>query len=212
MKRHEISYRITDKTPGFKLGNRVVPQGFTIRVQKPIRVNDRSGHWEAVELSDDEIEAISAGAPTAGDHWAIGLADWLELDVESTPTRPPRCVALRAPGGISTPEQRFPLTGLVVEITARVATKGALLESPAGDVWVLDGATGLELEDMLFEANRARGRKRARSAITDERLEEVARVALAHPRTPTAAVQRHFGISRGYARKLVKLAEANGYD
>ena len=110
---------------------------------------------------------------------------------------PPRCVVLRAPAGISTPEQRFPLAGIVTTATAAVASKdGSFMDPPHG----------LEYEDALFEAGRARGRKRARREITPERLEEIARVAGEHPVKPTAAVQHHFGISRGYARKLIKLA------
>ena len=201
MNRYALVYWVTDKRRGWKLGNRVVPRGFTIRVSKYFKV--RARRLRSVDLSDDEIEALRAGAPPADD-WMVGERDWLELDVESTPTQPPRCVALRAPSGISTPEQRFPLTGVVVQTTARGRDQGRHLP------WT--PPTALEYEDMLFEANRARGRKRARSAITPERLEEVARIALEHPRTPTEAVKRHFGISRGYARRLIKRAKDAGYD
>lgn len=201
--RYEIVFRTTDPEPGWNLGgNRFVPRRYTISVQKYFRVTDEGATW--VELSHAEVVALHKGAPTdghdaRGGYWAVAPADWLELDCESTSTMAPRCVALRAPGGISTPEQRFPIAGLVAEATARLSRK--------------DGETffnipqGIELEDARAEARRIQGRRRPRSAITDERLDEVLDIVGRYPRTPTAAVQRHFKISRGYARKLIKLAE-----
>jgi hypothetical protein len=199
---YSLSIELTDRTPGWWLHNRVVPQRYTIRVHKLFRVTDRGGSrgYISADLSDAEFDAVTDGAPTVGDNWAIGERTWLELEVESSPTEPPRCVVLRAPHGISTPEQRFPLAGIVTEATARIASKDASFH---------DAPKGFEYEDTLWEAGRARGRKRARRAITPERLEEVARIAGEHPRTPTAAVQHRFGISRGYARKLIKLAQAS---
>jgi hypothetical protein len=49
--------------------------------------------------------------------------------------------------------------------------------------------------------------RRTRQRVTPERLADVARVARQHPRTPTAAVQRRFRVSRSYARRLIKKAE-----
>jgi len=171
-----------DETPGWRLGPRVLPQRFTIAVRKlPPRV-DATGR---------DVFNFLAGRGT----------DWLELDVETSPTQPPRCVALRAPGGISTPEQRVPVTSLVQEACAVIASDdGTFLDRPEGSV----------LEDMRWEVSRARPRKRSRQPITPERLEEVARIAHEHSRTPTAAVQHHLGISRGYAYRLRKLAEKAG--
>jgi hypothetical protein len=202
-RRYHLSVWVTDKTPGWKLANRVVPQGYTIRVEKYYRVAYAPGRREhldlELELTADEVAAIRKGDPTP-DGWVLVPRTWLELDVVSSPTEPFRCVALRAPGGISTPEQRFPLVGIVTEATATIASKdGSFTDLPRG----------LEYEDTLWEAGRARGRKRPRRAITPERLEEVAQIASENPRTPTAAVQHRFGISRGYARKLIKLAETS---
>jgi hypothetical protein len=199
--RYALSVEPMDTRLGWRLGNRVVPRGYTIRVAKYFRWHEpepgRRLEWR--DLSDTEVDDVAAGAPTAGNDWAIGLRPWLELDVVSSPTEPPRCVALRAPNGISTPELRFPLAGVVTEASAAVAS---------ADGTFLDPPQGLEYGDAVWEASRARGRKRPRRTVTPERLEEVARVASEHPRTPTAAVQHHFGISRGYARRLIKLAEA----
>ena len=174
-----------------------MPQAYTVFVKKLIRVTD-DRKW--TDLSDAEFDEIYDGAPTAGDNWMIGERTWLELDVVSSPTVPPRCVALRAPYGIATPELRFPLAGIVTEATAAVASRDGTFTDPP---------QGLVYEDMLSEASRARGRrKRTRHTITPERLEEVARIAEQNPRKTTEAVRRHFGYSRGYSRKLIKLAEA----
>jgi hypothetical protein len=178
---YAYTVKVTDSTPGWTLGtSRLVPRGYSVYVFLP-------GSGIVLNLLDDKTIVDVSTA-------------WLELEVVSTSTEPPRCVALRAPGGISTAELRFPLAGLVTEATAQIATK---------DGTFTDSAYGIEYEDMLFEASRTRGRKRTRTAVTAERLDEVASVAAQNPRKPTAAVQHRFGgISRGYARKLIKLAEA----
>lgn len=191
-RRYSLSIEPTDPRPGWKLGARVVPRGLTIKVKRYFRFSD---DWQRrTDLADAEFEALAVE-----DFEKIGIRDWLELDVVSSPTEPPRCVALRAPAGISTPEQRFPLAGIVTEAVAAIASK---------DGSYVDYAHDLEYEDTLFEASRVRGRKRPRRAVTPERLDEVERVASENPRTPTAAVQRHFGVSRGYAIKLRKLADS----
>lgn len=152
-----------------------------------------------LELTEDQVEAMRDGSPSP-DGWVLVSRPWLELDVESSPTVPPRCVALRAADGISTPELRFPLAGVVTEATAAMASRdGTFTDTPRGIVY----------EDMLSEASRARGRrKRTRHKITPERLDEVARIVEENPRNTTEAVRRHFGFTRGYSRKLIKLAEA----
>jgi hypothetical protein len=196
-RRYRLKIEPTDTAPGWKLGkSRVLPRRFTIQVQKYLRYS-QDGRTQT-ELSGAEVDALLDVASATRQDWTrIRFGKWLELEVESSPTEPPRCVVLRAPGGISTPEQRFPLAGIVTEAAARIASKdGSFVDYPLG----------IEYEDTLFEARRGRGRKRARRAVTPDRLEEVARIAEEHPRTPTAAVQHHFGISRGYARKLIKLA------
>jgi hypothetical protein len=198
MASERLFIQTTDPRPGWRLGSRVVPRGYTVGVRRLFRVKEQVGGALKVEdLSQDESDAAWAGAPPPGD-WLLGERDWLELDVVSSPTEPPRCVALRAPRGISTPEQRFPIAGVVTEATAAIASK---------DGTFIDPPHGIDYEDALFEAQRARGRKRPRRAVTPERLAEVAQVAREYPRAPTAAVQRRFGICRGYARKLIKLAD-----
>jgi hypothetical protein len=168
-----------------------VPRRFTIHVKKYVRHSP-----DGLKQTDVDVSALLDGA---SDDW-VGLKEWLELEVASSPTEPPRCVVLRAPNGISTPEQRFPLAGIVSEAAATIASKdGSFVDYPLG----------VEYEDTLFEARRVRRRKRPRRAITPARLEEVARIASERPLTPTAAVQHHFGISRGYAFKLIKLAETS---
>ena len=196
-RRYSLSIEPTDTRPGWKFGKRVVPRGLTIRVSKYFRFSEDG--LKRTDLSDAEADALHDVASATAEDWnTIGLRTWLELEVVSSPTKPPRCVVLRAPNGISTPEQRFPLAGIVTEATATIASKdGSFTDYP------LD----LEYEDTVFEASRVKGRKRPRRAVTPERLEEVTRISGEYPRTPTAAVQHHFGISRGYARKLIKLAE-----
>ena len=201
-RRYELSVWPTDKTPGWKLGSRVVPQGYTIRVERYVHVAYQPGSPEhldlELQLTEDQVEAMREGSPSAAG-WVLVPRPWLELEVESSPTVPPRCVALRAADGISTPELRFPLAGVVTEATAAIASRDGTFTDPPH---------GLVYEDMLFEASRARGRrKRTRHKITPERLDEVARIVEENPRKTTEAVRRHFGFTRGYSRKLIKLAE-----
>jgi hypothetical protein len=203
---------ITDKRHGWKLGSRVLPAAFTIRLDRYIRVRDPLAHPsveppEWFDLTDDELSAYYSD-PVAFERsgWIFSVRTWLELDIESSPTTPPRCVAMRAEQGISTEEQRLPLAGLVAESCAALASKSGSFELGSRDFPTPD-----EYEDALFEANRVRRRRRTREAVTNERLAEVARIALEHPRTPTEAVRRHFGFNaRGYARRLIKRAEAQG--
>jgi hypothetical protein len=198
MGHYPLAIQVTDPTPGWKLGARVLPHRYLVHVRKLARFDDDGRPF--AELSPSEVATLRRDGNT--DPY-IGEIDWLTLEIESDPTRPPRCVALRAPRGISTPEQRFPLAGIVTEASAAVASRdGSFLDPPQG----------LDYDDARFEVNRSRGRRRGRSAITTERLEDVARVARQHPRTPTAAVQAHFRISRGYARRLIKKAEAAGLE
>ncbi len=206
---HERSIQVTDTSHGWKLGSRVLPSAFTIRLARYTRIRDFDLSPEQVEvfdLTDDELSAVEKDPRSfESDGWLIGQRTWLELDVESSPTTPPRCVAMRAPQGVGTDEQRFPLAGLIAETAARLASKTGTWE-----LGKLDHVykTRDEYEDDLFEVNRARRRRRTREPVTDERLADVARIALDHPRTPTEAVRRRFRVSRGYARRLIKQAEA----
>jgi hypothetical protein len=188
----------TDTRPGWRLNDRVVPHAYTIQVRKHARAFKRESVVEWVDLTDEEMDAIEDGAPSSGDDWDLGTRPWVEVDIESSATEPPRCVALRAAKGISTPELRFPLTGVVTEATAFIASRDGRFQDPPQD---------LEYEDVLFEASRIRGRKRTRQAVTPEHLAEIARTAREHPRAPTAAVQRRFGYSRGHARRLIKRSQ-----
>jgi hypothetical protein len=195
---YSLSIQPTDTAPGWRLGNgRVVPRRFTIRVTKYVR-NSPNG-LNRTDLSDAEVSALFDVASATDSEWeSVRLRKWLELEVESTSTVPPRCVVLRAPNGISTPEQRFPLASIVTVASATIASRdGSFVDYPLG----------IEYEDTIFEANRVRGRKRTRRAVTPDRLSEVARIASEHPLKPTAAVQHHFGISRGYAWRLIKLSQ-----
>ena len=70
---------------------------------------------EPVVQGDEEHDAF---AHRRGERLAsglVGLSAWLELEIESAPEHPARCVALHAPHGIGTPELRFPLASIVVE-------------------------------------------------------------------------------------------------
>jgi hypothetical protein len=210
---HERRIQITDKSHGWKLGSRVLPAAFTIHLDRYTRLRnfdlDHPPEWafEMFDLTDEEFSAFEKDPLfLENDGWLIGQRTWLELDVESSSTVPPRCVAMRAPQGISTDEQRFPLAGLIAQSCAAIASKNGSFELGSLDF----PATREDYEDALFEANRARRRRRTREAVTDERLAEVARIALDHPRTPTEAVRRHLHVSRGYARRLIKQAEAKG--
>jgi hypothetical protein len=205
------SIEITEKRRGWKLGSRVLPASFTIRVSKLTKFRHLPPEQpEVFDLTDEELAAVERDPLfLEDDGWLVSLRTWLELDVESSPTTPPRCVTMRAPQGISTDEQRLPLAGIIAESCAAIASRNGSFELGVPfDV----PARREEYEDALFEANRARRRRRTREAVTDERLADVARIAREHPRTPTAAVQRHFRVSRGYARRLIKQAEAAGLD
>ena len=205
MRPYQLSYRPTDERPGWRLGTRVVPRGFTVRAERCfVHEDGPNGTFSDRRLTDAEtLEWINTPEEERrGRSGILGLWTWLELDVESAPDQPPRCVALRAPHGISTPEQRFPITTVVTVATAHMASEDGSFPPKK---------TEFDFEDDLFEAKRVRGRKRARQAITDERLEEVARVAREHSGKPTAAVQHHFRVSRGWARKLRQRAEEAGF-
>jgi hypothetical protein len=214
MRPYLISWQVTDQRHGWKLGTRVLPHRYVVRIDRYVLCDSHSGQLIR-ELTETEVTEWSSRPESAQEFFEPDNPDsglysrftWLELEVASTPTHPPLVVALRAPGGISARELRFPFTGIVTEATARLAST-----TGSWELGSLDWPTGDAYEDNLFEAKRARGRKRTREPITDERLAAAARVAREHPRTPTAAVQRHFRISRGYARRLLKLAEAAGLE
>lgn len=209
--RYPLFFEVTDARPGWQLGNRFAPRGLTITVQKYFRV--RQDFTDPEVLSDEDHAAVQQGrycgaqytiAPgeVVGDpEWALGLLDWIMLDVTSSDTQPPQCVALRAPRGIGTAELRFPFASIVTTAVAAVASKdGSFRDFPHG----------LEYEDTVFEADRIRKRRRRRKPVTDERLQQVADLARANPTKPTAAVQHGLGVSRGYAIRLRKQAETAG--
>jgi hypothetical protein len=211
---YQQTVSVTDKRQGWKLGSRIVPRGLKVELWKltryrDINLDDYPEKWEEVDLTDDEDAAFERGTLELPNGWFLNQRLWLALEIESSPTTPPRCVTLRALEGISTPEQRFPLAGIVAEAAARFASKAGSWELGQYDHF---SKTHDEYEDDLFEANRARHRRRTRQTVTTERLADIARVAQEHPGTPTAAVQRHFHVSRGYARRLIKQAEAAGVD
>ncbi len=114
-RRYELSVWPTDKTPGWKLGSRVVPQGYTIRVERYVHVAYQPGSPEhldlELQLTEDQVEAMREGSPSAAG-WVLVPRPWLVLEVESSPTVPPRCVALRAADGISTPDSASPWPAL----------------------------------------------------------------------------------------------------
>jgi hypothetical protein len=195
MARYPLVVKVTDDRPGWRLGTtRVLPQAFTVSVFQPGWLAE--GVWidfQGMASTDPAIRALDPGDPFAH--------PWLELDIDCDADRPPRCVGMRAPGGIGTRELRFPLAGIVATAAASVASR---------DGTFLDGPTGAEYDDMRAEVGFAQKRDRTRSAVTTERLAEIAEVARQHPNAPTAAVQRRFHYARGYARRLIKRAEAEG--
>jgi hypothetical protein len=198
-RRYSLSVEPVDARQGWTLGrNRVLPRSFTVRVHRYFRFSDDRRRRD--DLSDADVAALFDPASATRDDWQrIGVRNWLELEVVSSPTEPPRCVSLRAPDGISTHEQRVPLAGILAEAASAIASEdGSFVDYPRDT----------EYQDMVAEIGISRGRRRKRRSVTPERLAEVREVALANPRTPTAAVRRHFEISRVYARKLIKLSEA----
>jgi hypothetical protein len=202
---YEVRVQVTDPAPGWKLGARTLPRHCTAIVSKLWRFDSETGRPVA-ELSTREVAALlraDRDGTRDPDNPFVGVIDWLRLEIESTPELPPQCTAMHAPAGIGTPEQRFPLSSLVTDVAAMVASRNGSF---------FDGPMGLDYEDTRFEVGRARSRRRGRIAVTTERLEEVARVARKYPRTPTAAVQNHFRVSRGYARRLIKMAEESGLE
>lgn len=205
MRRYPIAVQVTDPEPGWKLGTRVLPSRYTIVVERLFRVRDDGTASEL--LTDDEYDAVTAGAGLREKGWVVGATEWLRLDVSSSPAEPPRCVALHAAGGIGTAEQRFPLAGIIAEASAAISSRTGSFKLGSFDLPTRD-----EYDDALFEAKRARGRKRTRDPVTADRLEAVAHVARQHPGKRTAAVKAHFRISRGYARKLIKQAEQAGIE
>ncbi len=204
MRRYALVTEITDDRPGWPVPpRRVLPRAYTIRVQRYVR-NDGD---RARELTDAELAELVQDPERAGD-WLVGYRNWLVLSVETSATQPPRCVTLHAPRGIGTPELRFPLAGIVTEASAMLASRKRASGDPPGPLGQhLDLPGPIEYEDVVWELGRTRGRKRSHHAVTEARLAEAARIAAENPRTPTAAVQHHFKVSRGYARRLIKLAQ-----
>jgi hypothetical protein len=133
--RYPWNIEITDRTPGWKLGARVLPRGYTITVNKVFRIRGdvpaREPRATAELLSDADHDALRRGEYAGAEGntgWILGETDWLKLDITSSPTQPPRCVTLHAPGGIGTPEQRFPLAGILAEASAAIASKNGSFE------------------------------------------------------------------------------------
>jgi hypothetical protein len=208
----QVETRITDEQPGWRVGDRVLPRAYTVSLKKYVRgpsdARSNREFWsQARELTDAEREvwARDEAAFERDEDCVISLKLWLELDIETAEDQPPRCVALRAPDGIGTPEQRIPLVGIVTEASASIANRNESFK-----LGELDFPGLIEFEDVKWELGRARGHKRVRREITRERLEEIVQVARRYPRTPTAAVQYRFGYSRGHARRLIKQAEQAG--
>jgi hypothetical protein len=193
-----ISIHPTDPAPGWKAGRtRVLPSRYTIKIDRWAHRSPKPP-FDVKLLTDDEHDALVRGEYPRRN---VTPTTWVELEIESSPEQPPRCIALRAPLGIGTPELRFPLASIVDTASATIAS---------ADGTFIDWAKDIEFEDTLFEIERVRRRRRRREKITDERLTEIAQLARKHPRKPTAAVVRRFGYSRGYTRRLIKMAEERG--
>lgn len=201
MRQYELAISITDDRRGWKVEpDRWLPRAYTITVQKYWWASTVDGAYLG-DLTPEEIGALRREEISSRDTDAsrmVSVYDWLRLDIKTTDKQRPLCVALHAPRGIGTPEQRAPLAGIVTEASAAIASTSSGYADLPGPI---------EYQDVVWELGQARWRKRARRRITPERLEEVARIAREHPRTPTAAVQHHLGISRAYAFRLRKLAE-----
>jgi hypothetical protein len=186
---------VTDQQPGWRLGTiRVLPRGFRVDVHRPGGpLGD--GTWidfGGVSSTDPAMAAL-LGDPLA--------RPWLRLEIACSDDQPPRCIAMHAPDGIGTRELRFPLAGIVATAAASVASSdGTFLDTPIG----------AEYDDMVAEVGFAQKRDRKRRPLTDDRLLEVAEIVSQHPHNSTAAVQARLNYSRGYARRLIKQAEAKG--
>ena len=197
MERFRLGVQVVDTSLGWKLGTRALPRRYVVSVYTP----ETSGVYVAGDGTP--VALVDRGPRPHAVEERITLRHWLDLEIESTAQQPPRCVALRAPGGISTPELRIPLAGIVAEASAAVASR---------DGTFTDLPDRIAFSDNLFEADRAKGRSRSPRAKTPERLAHVARIARENPRTPTAAVGRELGITRQHARRLIKQAEEDGED
>ncbi len=213
MRIDELYYQVTDSRPGWKLGARVIPTGFKIGVNRYTRVDGEVDAFDPhphIDLTDEEAAALKAGERDfLSPGWIPSLRLLLELEVESDSNTPPRCVALRAPQGISTVEQRLPLAGLVAQAAAYLASETGNWDLVKGQRLDYLYKTREQREDDLFEARRKLGKHRKRrQPVTAERLAQVLQVARSDPAQPTKAVQDVFGFARGYAFRLIRRAEA----